>query len=384
MRLENLTIVLHRHLVLLLTMLMAFSSGSMIADDDVVTLERPVDVVFCIDTSDSMEDLLDSARARIWDVINELARMSPTPDLHVGLISFGTDAGGETDGWIVKHSELTDDLDHVYAKLMELTVAGSEEQVGRVLHEAVRNMNWSRDPEALKIIFVAGNESADQARETYDFREAALRARSEGIIVNALFAGSRNQGVAELWDQVARLGEGNFSAIDLAAGLSQIATPHDDDLLELNASLNRTYLPYGEGGEKGLANQVAQDRNASRLGVQSCSSRIVAKGSSLYTNASWDLVDASLQGGFDLVRIADDQLPEAMRSMNAGERSSYVDRKRAEREAIQQEIQRLSDEREQFVRAEVARLRNEVGLDDAMREAIRSQAQAKGFKCDDC
>ncbi len=75
--------------------------------------------------------------------------------------------------------------------------------MGRVLHEAVRNMSWSQDPDALKIIFVAGNESADQARETYDFREAALRARSEGIIVNALFAGSRDQGVSELWDQVA-------------------------------------------------------------------------------------------------------------------------------------------------------------------------------------
>ncbi len=375
MRPENLPIVLRRYLVLLLAMLVAISSGNAIADDD---------VVFCIDTSGSMEDLLDSARARIWDVINELARMSPTPDLHVGLVSYGTEAGGENDGWIVKHAELTDDLDHVYAMLMALTVKGSDEYVGRVLHEAVRNMNWSRDPEALKIIFVAGNESADQEREKYDFREAALRARSEGIIVNALFAGSRNQGIAELWDQVARLGEGNFSAIDPAAGLSQIATPHDDGLIELNASLNQTYLPYGKDGEKGLANQVAQDRNASRLGVQSCSSRIVAKGSSLYTNASWDLVDASLQGGFDLARIADDQLPEAMRSMSAGERASHVDRKRAEREAIQQEIQQLSDERERFVRAEVARQRSGVGLDDAMREAIRSQALAKGFKCDDC
>ncbi len=110
----------------------------------------------------------------------------------------------------------------------------------------------------------------------------------------------------------------------------------------------------------------------------------MAKGSSLYTNASWDLVDASLQGGFDLAGIADDQLPGAMRSMSAGERSSYVDRKRAEREAIQQEIQQLSDEREQLVRAELERLRIGVGLDDAMRQAIRSQALAKGFKCEGC
>ena len=42
---------------------------------------RAVDVVLCLDTSGSMENLLDSARARLWDVVNELARLTPTPRL---------------------------------------------------------------------------------------------------------------------------------------------------------------------------------------------------------------------------------------------------------------------------------------------------------------
>ncbi len=52
---------------------------------------RPVDVVVMLDTSGSMEDLLDATRARVWDVVNELGRMKPTPELRVGLVSFGTD-----------------------------------------------------------------------------------------------------------------------------------------------------------------------------------------------------------------------------------------------------------------------------------------------------
>ena len=50
---------------------------------------------------------------------------------------------------------------------------------------------------------------------------------------------------ARLWDVVNEVGS------------IQIATPQDDLLLELNASLNTTYVPYGEKGAAGLANQVA-------------------------------------------------------------------------------------------------------------------------------
>ena len=48
---------------------------------------RPVDVVVMLDNSGSMEDLLDATRARVWDVVNELGRMKPTPELRVGLVS---------------------------------------------------------------------------------------------------------------------------------------------------------------------------------------------------------------------------------------------------------------------------------------------------------
>ena len=65
---------------------------------------RAVDVVIALDTSGSMEGLLDATRARLWDVVGELARMKPTPELRVGLLTFGTEQGGPDAGWIVQHS----------------------------------------------------------------------------------------------------------------------------------------------------------------------------------------------------------------------------------------------------------------------------------------
>lgn len=369
----------------LLAILTASSSRSTTPVSEVPCDEpRSVDVVICLDTSGSMEDLIDAARARVWDVIGELSRMQPTPELRVGLLTFGTEAGGWDAGWIVRHSDLTNDLDAVYAGLMALTIEGGEEYVGRAINTAVEEMSWSPDSNALRILFVAGNESADQDVDNFDFRAAAKAAQDRDIIINAMYAGNHDQAIVEHWPEVARRGSGTFSAIDPSIATIQIPTPHDEPLLTLNARLNQTYVPYGARGAAGLANQVAQDGNASRLGVQSCSSRIAAKGTSLYTNASWDLVDASLQEGFDIASVAVDDLPESLQSMSRDDLAGYVAGKRREREAIQTEIQALSTKREALIK----RIRDEEyassDLGEAMRQAIREQATRKGFKNDGC
>ncbi len=339
---------------------------------------RAVDVVICLDTSGSMENLLDSTRARVWDVVNELARMKPTPELRVGLLNFGTDKATQEAGFIVRRIDLTDDLDAVYAELMALTIGGSAEYVGRVLDEALDGMSWSSDWDALRVIFVAGNEPADQGVEEHDFRIAARAALDRGIIINSLYAGSREQGILEKWPDIARVGAGNFSAIDPKLGTIQIATPQDQRLLELNGLLNTTYVPYGPRGRDGLENQVAQDGNASRLGVESCSSRIVTKGGALYTNASWDLVDAAQVDGFEWNSVPHADLPAELQPMTHEQRVQYVTTRRAQRETIQAEIQTISVERETFIRAALAE--DEHNLGSAMRQAIREQALAKGFK----
>jgi len=332
---------------------------------------RPVDVVVMLDTSGSMENLLDATRARVWDVVNELARMKPTPELRVGLVSFGTDKATEDQGFIIQHLDLTGELDEVYAELMGLTIGGGTELVGRALNEALDGMSWSPEYNALRVVFVAGNESADQGIEDDDFRIAAHAARDRGIIVNALYAGNREQGVVEKWHEVAQAGEGNFSAIDPSTGSIQIAAPQDDLLLELNGRLNTTYVPYGEKGLDGLTNQIAQDSNASRLGVQS--------GGALYNNASWDLVDKTLEEGFDWDTISLADLPEEMQSMTLDESAEFIEVKRAQRETIQLEIQTASAEREVFVKQAIAKRIGEAGIGEAMRKSIRDQALAKGF-----
>lgn len=346
-----------------------------------IAARRPVDLVICLDTSGSMTELIDSARAKLWDVVNQLAAAEPTPQLRVGLLTYGTPGNSSAaQGWVLRHTDLTDDLDTVYAKMMAMRTSGGDEYVGWVLSEAVSAMNWSRDPDALRIIFVAGNESADQARDRYDFRHVGETARSRGIFINAIYAGGSDQGMTEHWHEVALHGGGNYSAIDTKCGTIQISTPQDKLLLELNMKLNATYVPYGSYGAAGAMNQREQDANAASLGPQSCASRASAKGTALYSNGGWDLVDALRDGKIKVEELPASELPENMQPMTADERSAYVEGMQRARSAVQQEIKEATAAREKFLAAERQKQTGKTSLDDAIIEALRKQAESKGFR----
>jgi hypothetical protein len=110
----------------------------------------------------------------------------------------------------------------------------------------------------------------------------------------------------------------------------------------------------------------------------------VAKGGALYNNASWDLVDKTLEEGFDWDTISLADLPEEMQSMTAEERVAFIDLRREKRESIQSEIQSASAAREEFFKKAIAQRIGEYGLGETMRKVIRKQAMAKGFTCEDC
>src|SRR5262245_15588407 len=123
---------------------------------------RHVDLVIALDISGSMDGLIDSARQKLWDTVNLLATAKPQPVLRVGLITYGNDSYSPAVGWVKKDSDLTTDLDSIYAKLFALRTNGGTEYVARAVHDATFDMEWTKDQRALKMIFVAGNEPATQ------------------------------------------------------------------------------------------------------------------------------------------------------------------------------------------------------------------------------
>ena len=120
---------------------------------------KPIDIVICLDVSGSMNGLIDSAKIQLWNVVNELARIKPTPQLRVGLYAYGANKYDAKKGWVNKEVDLTEDLDEVYKMLNALKTGGGDELVARVTKTAIEDQKWSAEKGALKIVFVCGNEA---------------------------------------------------------------------------------------------------------------------------------------------------------------------------------------------------------------------------------
>jgi len=108
----------------------------------------------------------------------------------------------------------------------------------------------------------------------------------------------------------------------------------------------------------------------------------VSKANAYYRNSAWDLVDAWNDGSVKLADVKAEELPENMRGMSLDERQQYVSRQSTERRRLQDQINRLNGQRNTFVAEQQKQLAAQSGqktLDQALVEAIRSQASQKRF-----
>jgi len=344
---------------------------------------RPqINLAICLDTSGSMDGLIEAAKQKLWAIVNDLALAEPTPELRIALLTYGNNGHQAENGWVEIVSDLTEDLDLISSKLFPLSTNGGEEYVGRVVHSAAKSLSWNPSDNVLKLIIVAGNESADQDQQV-SYKIACRESIEKGIMVNAIYCGNPADDIAPGWRDVALLADGQFASIDHNNGTVTVSTPFDTEIAELSTAVNATYIPYGAKGEWASQNQREQDGNASNLGAEAAAQRAVTKGcQTLYDNRSWDLVDACREQTVKLEEIKDEDLPEAMKGMNLDQRRSYVAQMQREREEIQGKLTELGQKRQSFAEEEMRKLQldDSKAFDRVIRDAIRAQAARCGLK----
>ncbi|MFN4261595.1 MAG: vWA domain-containing protein [Gemmataceae bacterium] len=358
--------------------------GPAVADNQPIPIQgQPIDVVLCLDTSNSMDGLIASAKLKLWDIVNDLARAKPTPHLRVALYSYGNDGYDAKTGWVRKEVDLTTDLDEIYNKLNGLTTNGGTEYVGRVSRDAITQQQWSNDAKALRMLFVCGNEPANQD-PVVRLTDLAKLAKEKGIYINAIYCGNADDSDAASWRQLASLAQGRYININQSSGTVAIATPFDKELAELGGKINQTMVVYGVKAEREMkqANQLAQDANAAKAGVAAVAGRTQTKGGALYCTADWDLVDRCKRDpNFDITKVPDDQLSDELKKMKPEERVAYVKQKMAERDAIQKQIEELGAKRQAYINEELKKNRDagDKAFDAAVRDVLRQQAAQKGI-----
>ena len=345
-----------------------------------VEKESKIQVALLLDTSNSMDGLIDQAKSRLWNIVNTLTTLKyegKTPDIEIALYEYGNDILSEQSNFIRQVTPLTTDLDLISEKLFALKTNGGNEYCGAVIQDATNQLKWDDGAVNMKLIYIAGNEAFTQG--TINYKEAIATALKNKIFINTIFCGNQAQGISGLWKDGADKGQGKFFTIDSNAAVQYINTPYDDQISKCNDKMNDTYISYGSMGESKKMNQMEQDKNAESVSYANKTERVISKSKKVYTNTNWDLVDKVKQDKDVIAKLKKEELPKEYQNKTKEEINVIVAQKTQQREQLQKEITALAKKRQEYIDAEAKKKTTKDDLGDAIGSSIVSMAKSKGF-----
>jgi hypothetical protein len=345
-----------------------------------LTAQRKIQVALLLDTSNSMDGLIEQTKTQLWSIVNEMATAradGKIPDIQIALYEYGNDRLSAEGNYIRQVVPLTNDLDKISQELFALRTNGGSEYCGAVIGKSIQESGWSASPRDLKLIYIAGNEPFNQGR--IDFKTTCAAAIRKGIVVNTIFCGDYQEGIRSFWKEGADLADGKYLNIDANQATVFIETPFDSKINELNGKLNETYIAFGAKGSVKRENQTAQDNNAAVYSPAAAAERTISKSSSAYRADDWDLVDAVKNQKVKASELNEEDLPEEYKGKSVTEIKEIVEKKSEERMRIQNEIQTLSVKRQEFIQAKAKESGQTNTLNAAMSKAMRERAMKLGF-----
>jgi hypothetical protein len=339
-----------------------------------------IQVALLLDTSSSMNGLIDQAKSRLWNIVNTLTTLKysgSTPTIEIALYEYGNSGLSSETNYIRQIVSLTTDLDLISEKLFSLTTNGGDEYCGAVIQDAVKKLDWSAENKNMKLIYISGNESFNQGRVNY--KEAISGALKNNIYVNTIFCGNSMEGINTFWKDGADYGKGKYFSIDSNEQIRYIQTPYDDKISECNVKINNTYIGYGSKGIEKKRNQEVQDKNAESVSKSNYTERSVSKSKAVYKNESWDLVDKVKEDKNAVAKIKREDLPKELQNKSTEEIKIFVEKKADERIEIQKEITVLAKKRQEFIDIESKKTKTQDDLGNAISNSIVTIAKTKGY-----
>ncbi|HEU4617422.1 MAG TPA: vWA domain-containing protein [Gammaproteobacteria bacterium] len=362
------------------------------AEDDAAAFVPPapgqnrpkVEVAFVLDTTGSMGGLIGTAKEKIWSIATTMAQATPAPEIRIGLVGY-RDRG---DSYVTKLVDLDEDIDSVYAALVDFAADGGgdgPESVNQALDDAVTRLSWSRDPSSYKVIFLVGDAPPHMDYPgDRKYPEVVAAARAKGIVVNTIQCGAVAETVAP-WQRIASLGQGRYFRVEQAGSGVAIDTPFDPEIAKLSAALDATRLYYGSAEDQAAMKRKVEATH--KLSVSASPAALARRGvfNSTASGAEnlageHDLVADAAAGTAEVAAVPEAELPPSLRSLTPEQREAVVAQKAAERERLQQQIASLAKQRDDYIEQKLeARGGAKESLDQKLYETVRAQAAEKGL-----
>ena len=343
-----------------------------------------IEVVFILDTTSSMSGLIQAAKEKIWSIATTMASAEQTPDIKMGLVAF-RDRG---DTYVTRVLDLSQDLDSMYASLMDFKAQGGgdgPESVNQALYDAVNRISWSDDENVYKVAFLIGDAPPhmDYINDV-KFPVTLEQAKRKGIVINTIQSG-QNHSTTPVWQTIAQLGKGEYFQVENSGNAVAVATPFDKKLSELAASLEETLLYYGDAEAKESQkrknastrklhdelSEAALARRAIFNATASGKSNLLGKG---------ELVEAISSGRMELDDIDRDDMPASLQALAPEEQMEIITDQARRRDKIKGDIQKLSESRSRYIRQQIAAQGDaKESLDEKIYSAVKKQAKLKGL-----
>ena len=340
---------------------------------------RKIQVAILLDVSNSMDGLINQAKAQLWNMVSVLGKArcdNQHPQIELALYEYGRSSNNPQQGYIRQVNSFTRNLDDVSRNLFALSTNGGDEYCGQVMLTSLDDLPWQNNSADYKVIFIAGNE--DFLQGSVPFTKACAMAKQKGVVVNTIYCGDRLQGIREHWNLGAECGNGSFTHINSDAQIRDIPTPYDQDLITLNQKLNDTYIGYGNKAEEHKQMQADVDKANYEAHPSVAAKRISVKGSkSLYVNSEWDLVDAREADSLFIKKLKPADLPDNLKGKSKEELERIVSAAAATRTNIRKQIGETTIKRENFLKAERAKQQGqtEQTLETEIEKILREQAK---------
>ena len=345
--------------------------------------QSKIDVVFVLDTTGSMSGLIQAAKEKIWSIASSMAQAEHAPQIRMGLVAY-RDKG---DAYVTQVTDLSSDLDSMYAKLMDFRARGGgdgPEHVNQALYDAVHRMSWTRD-DAYKVVFLVGDAPPHMDyQDDVKYPDTLRAALKQGIVVNAIQSGN-NHATTEGWQKIARLGQGEYFQVEQHGSAVAVATPFDKKLADLSAKLDDTRLYYGdEEGKKRMQDKVKASKKLHALSsVESRARRAtfnVSKSGEKNFVGENELVDDVSSGRVKLDELDRDMLPASIQAMAPAEQKALIEEKAIQRRQLKEEVQKLAKQRADYIAREMeASGGARDSLDEKLYRAVKSQAAESGI-----
>lgn len=242
--------------------------------------KHSAEIAIVADLSGSTNGLLDDLRDNLWNLINYFNRNNPETELRLAFVGFSRGSFGLENAYVRTLSDLTSQYDFISYELFRMvgSVEKGDQYVGAALKTAITNLSWSNDKATKKLILLFGNSRADLGYVNYS--DAVQAAINKGIIINSIYCMKldTDHRILSKWHSIADGTGGSLYKYQVTKrSPNKNYTQGAQRLIDLNNSLNDTYIPFSKKTSEVLNKMISADVNSLQMSERFFISRCLYK-----------------------------------------------------------------------------------------------------------